>query len=421
MFLLGPIIAEAASAIGITEGIATVGVEAGLSEGAAGAVAKGAVGFGAGEAANAIIQNTGLKNANDRFNDVLQKSAFSIFDENLSQFTPKFVVKKNTVDLTKNPLKDPNNNHHDSNTSDFINKDPDKLPGDIALGIQSLVKPQHSPHEIANFITRFASGIAEQSINKQPIEPAVVIKGLSPEVKPVAETIGNFLYGKIPNNDLYKVISEKYNGRNITMNNCITRYDRVTEGLIFTLIDELGNKTVMNQPKGRTIPAIYGVFMGANSPNNAPPVDLLDLFSAMHDADYSLLGYFSQEADYKYISRIVNNFERLDDVAKPYARMALTYFSTAGHMMSSMFGSLPKDVATNVSGQMTKDDLFPLAVPDSNNLNPKEYVVERTKFYAELEAELEKAHTNTSIMGSYSSPSNSLLAYEFSNIMVELF
>ena len=420
MFLLAPLIGEAAGALGITEGIATIGVEAGLSEGAAGAVAKGAVGFGAGEAANAIVQNTPLKDANDRFNDILQKSAMSIFDENMTQFTPKFVVKRNTVDLTKNPLKDPNNNHHDSNASDFINADPQKLTPGMALGIQSLLTPKHSTHDIANFITTFASGVATQSINKQPIEPAIIIKDTPAPIKPVAETIGSFLASKVPNNDAYKAISEKYNGRNLTMANCITRYDRVTEGLIFTLIDELGNKTTLNQPKGRTLPAIYGVFMGANSPNNAPPVDLLDLFSAFHDADYAINGYFSQESDYKYISRIVNNFERLSDAAKPYAKMAVTYFSTAGHLMSSMFGSLPKDVGTTVSDQMTKDDLFPLAVPDSNNLDPKEYVVERTKFYGDLEKELEKAHSTTSVMASYGGFSASMLSYEFGNIMVEL-
>jgi hypothetical protein len=411
-FLLGPLIFEIGIAIAETTVAALT--ELGISSSVAGAVGAGVSGVAVSQLSGAINQKAIDVIGKDRIDGINER-----FHKTLLQGSQ--VYNQDIMGLTGLPAVGRsggmNFNHHDPReTAPPISNQQDTIAAKELLGdvVKSITAPKIHTKHIADFITLFASGIAQQSLDTNIVKPEVVIKTLDPNLSKV---LGNFLNSKIPTTDEYKAIANVYNGRNLTMANCVTKYSQVNEGLNFTLIDELGNQAVLAQNKGTVLPAMYGVFLGPNSPNNAQPVDLLDLFCAFHDKDYAVNGYFHRQGDYKLISRISQNFERFSPQAKPYARMAITYFSTAGHLISSMTGTLPKDISKNVSDVMTKDDIFPLVVPESVNMPVSQYTTERTKFYADLEKDISVSSVTSS---SFVSRPNTILAYEFGNILVQM-
>ncbi len=282
-------------------------------------------------------------------------------------------------------------------------------------------KPKINTSLIAQFLISHASELASTQVNV--INPDNIVQEvvkMNPQLEDVSKTLGSFLSSRIPNNDKYQAIANVYNGKNLTLRNCVTKYDRVTEGLIFTLKDEVGAIVQLKQNKGKVIPALYGIFVGPYSPNNAPPVSLLDLFAAFHDYDYSVNGFFDQIGDYKLISRCSQNYSRMDNSEKPYAKITILYFSTLGHTASSLLGSLPTNIGTVVSDQDTKDDIFPVVSPESISLPPDQYNIARTHFYHDLEDQLELESASSSIMAVYGNNNNKFLSQEFGNINVQL-
>jgi hypothetical protein len=100
-------------------------------------------------------------------------------------------------------------------------------------------------------------------------------------------------------------------------------------------------------------PPLHGTWMGPNSPNNALPLDLLDTFSMAHDIEYGKKGWFSLEADLKYISRLKNNLHRFDVRSKILAEFAIKWFTTVGYAAAKIKANLPDNVnkvPTNQSG-----------------------------------------------------------------------
>jgi hypothetical protein len=168
------------------------------------------------------------------------------------------------------------------------------------------------------------------------------------------------------------------------------------------------------------LPAIWGVFTGPYSRNNEMPVSLLDLFAAFHDYDYGQGGFFDQAGDYKLISRSSQNFFRMTPEEQPYARTTILYFSTLGHVASSLKGSLSSDVATNKISDGAKDDIFPAIVPESIHMDPVHYETARFNFYQDLERDFDQESKTSSLFASSGGYRSQLLAREFGDIQIQL-
>lgn len=137
-----------------------------------------------------------------------------------------------------------------------------------------------------------------------------------------------------PSNDKYNSIASVYNGKNLNFSKFRT-YNDSKGNTIFEITDEVGAikrwSTAYNTYK--VIPTIWGNWTGINSRNDLPPVSLLDLFATLHDIDYHDMGSFHEEADYKLISRISQNMDAFSLIERPYAKVALQYFTNAGHLV----------------------------------------------------------------------------------------
>lgn len=153
----------------------------------------------------------------------------------------------------------------------------------------------------------------------------------------------------IPTDDLYKQISQVYNGRRIVKESVFREPRNDGSGLsIFAAYEEDGNPVVYYEHTDgiKMRPVWPGhVFTGPNSPNNALPVDLFDTFSFYHDCSYQEFGWFDRVGDYKYISRLSQNFDRFPDIQKPMIRNTIRYFSSAGTLLS-FFNNRPVNVPT---------------------------------------------------------------------------
>jgi hypothetical protein len=212
---------------------------------------------------------------------------------------------------------------------------------------------------------------------------------------------------------------KQYNGKNLTLANCVKKNS--PNGLIFDLTDEIGNTVSLPENTGFKLPTIWGNFVGPYSKNNDNPISLLDLFAAFHDQDYSEFGFFDTIGDFKLVSRISQNYDRMIQAEKSAAKTALLWFSTLGLSAGKLIGSLPKNIHRIPSNQQPGDDIYYLLDPVKATTTPiEQYSAERTLWYAELEKELESATITSSIFAQVSGAGNRLLAQEFGNILIEV-
>ncbi len=475
-FLLAPFLIElgAGAAATVTE----IGLDLGLSSAASSAVGTGVVGLAAGEVANQAVSgalNAASKAIGQETVDLISNSindrlrqALSLNSEILDPLSdpskflglkplpnPSSAISSGTKLSGGGTTVNFNTITYNSTPNQQV-QDPDQIGPEklnfstIIEGFQNSV-PKIDTKSIARFITSFASGLAINSLgtdtqstsqssqsiqSSQPSQPIQssqpsqssqqqIIPVIPPEYTDLSNQLGAFLSSKIPTTDEYKQIASIYNGKGLKI---FQRYDPVTQGLIFTLIDETGARFELPQTKGTTIPPIYGVFMGPNSPNNALPIDLdtaapLDEYCAFHDYDYLTNGFFDRIGDYKLVSRISQNYSLMTSAQKPYAKIAILYFSTLGHSISGLIGTLPVSIDEVVSDQPTKDDIFPVVIgPElANSLEPNVYNIERTKFYSELKDSFEVESRTSSVLATFGDKSSSkLLSYEFGEINITI-
>jgi hypothetical protein len=178
----------------------------------------------------------------------------------------------------------------------------------------------------------------------------------------------------LPSGEEYQKNSQIYNGRNLAFQNVLETinpdgtkdYSAKDElGITYTWFGKWNNHQVVSP--------IWGTWTGINSPNNAKPISLLDLFAMFHDIDYKLYGSFNQTADYKLISRVYNNLDRFGTQEKQIALTTIKYFSTIGSA-ARMYTGIKGD------GVLTLDDSilphFIEHVPE----DPKDYQEMKTHF-----------------------------------------
>lgn len=184
------------------------------------------------------------------------------------------------------------------------------------------------PEETAKTIHQIAKEIAQQGLG-QTLDLT--------KAEQMAQSLGISLYRQLPQTEEYNAIASVYNGLNMTIENNQRMYRDPRNGLIyFEFIDELGQIAVLYENTTGMIGPSYDTFTGAYSPNNKLATTLTGLFSMGHDIDYTLNGFFNVTSDYKFISRLSNNFYRMTDAEKPYARTAILYFSTVSNLLGSL-------------------------------------------------------------------------------------
>ena len=271
---------------------------------------------------------------------------------------------------------------------------------------------------IVGYIIEYCNTVATQDrVNPYTALSDTIKK--NPNYIAVSKDLNDFYASKIPNTEEYQTVAKVYNGRNLTMDSCKMR---VVNGVkYFDLTDETRSLVTLKENQGFKIPAIWGNFVGAFSPNNFLQVDILDLFAAFHDKDYSDYGFFDTISDYKLISRISQNYSRIPLEARSVAKVTLLYFSTLGVSAGQLIGSLPKNISRVPSEILTSDDIYYKLIPTRSTQIPiEQYAKERTQFYADLENEFMSKSITSSIMGNSSSSNNSLLAREFGSLLVEI-
>lgn len=146
----------------------------------------------------------------------------------------------------------------------------------------------------------------------------------------------------------------------------------------FHFVDETGKLVSWEYPKWNTyipIPPMYGTWVGYKSPNNRLPAinslgkaDILDQIAMGHDIDYHQTnhGVFSQEADWKFISRLLHQYPKMNSTQKMIAKIALKWFTTGGHLARYFFG--PEKENETIEPQRPPQ-VLPSANDIFNNLN----------------------------------------------------
>jgi len=151
----------------------------------------------------------------------------------------------------------------------------------------------------------------------------------------------------IPNNELYREVSAVYNANNF--------YDKLTifENGVYSFNDETGNKVYWDTAWNTytPIPPLFGTYVGYSSPNNDFPLryndengrlreSVLDSIAMSHDQDYKTISLFSKLADYKLISRIQAQKDKMIlPNEREVANVAVNYFSTLGNITRKFFGT----------------------------------------------------------------------------------
>jgi hypothetical protein len=222
--------------------------------------------------------------------------------------------------------------------------------------------------------------------------------GSNPLLSYLAPGLENFqAQMTLPTNEDYQKIAAVYNGKNLDYRNVLETVN--ADGTKdFSAKDELGITHTWfgawnNHP---VIQPIYGVFVGLNSPNNAKPVSLLDLFAMFHDIDYKQFGNFNQTADYKLISRVFNNLNRFNPQEKQMALLTVKYFSTVG-AAARAYAGVKGDGTLDLS---VDESIIPHLVPDTPE-HPEDYLEMKYHF---VDGMMEGIIRETSISSPIASP-----------------
>lgn len=358
----------AAEGIAVSEGVnATV---AGTVVGAAKSGVINAVTNEINDLATSIVGQENINKAKKTFDDVFNEA------KGLALQDPSYFMHTQQGSLSQVHGTKPNR------PNPTINFNTDRVPEQHHVGtidsyqpVQNvsgvgIVKQTHSTKDVSDFLISYANEIVAQSdagkIDKVTALSNVIAQ--SPKNMDLSKLLGPIMFGVIPKNDLYKSIASVYNGAGMEVSkNIQMKYDPIKKLIYFVLTDELGSTSVLYQTQGLIIPAYPGtVFMGPQSPNNNLPNGLVDLFSAFHDQSYQ--NGVSQSGDYRYISRLTQNYYRMNETEQKQAKVGILYFSTLGHLVSRLIGS---DTGSSQSSSSNVPNVAVSDVPDLHTiLNP---------------------------------------------------
>ncbi len=288
------------------------------------------------------------------------------------------------------------------------------------------------PGEVAKLITDHTSAIAESvALNNRlnPEDTLVKTIGTDSSKLTLAQRLSDYYANKsLPTSDYYNSIANTYNGKNLVYPFIYYEWDNITlhqtpPGPLKKFIwnDETGTRHELVQSHDITVlPSLYGIFGGPSSINNNYPIDLLDSFFCMHDNSYDKEGFASIRGDFQLVSRLTQNKDRLNQTSLTFINSTIAYFSTIANTLHTLKGSLPDEVSKAPIENVVTDDFYGSQNTELALSNPDQFKQEQSKFYKELESEMETAYTDSSIFAQASTYRTSLLAQSFGNIEVEL-
>jgi hypothetical protein len=430
--LIYPLLEALGTSVAITGAAETAG--AGIASEIIGTTVTGAIAetIGSGiesgikTASEYVIGEDNVRNIQDTFNDVV-KTAKTTSRQDYFYTAQSFFEGDPTILL--NNVKRPIDKN---NISPYpgLNPMPDNnyIPVDFSNcnnatnGTSELVKQataSYSPKELANYVTTLSTKLAtSEKINVE--ESVMEIIAMDPSNLGFVQRITNYLATKsIPTSDDYQTLSKIYNGRNIFVPNNYSKSINEKGLIVISGTDELGKTVSMQQTTGVIIPSAHGIFVGPQSINNDLPIDLFDGFAFFHDQEYEERNFADHRADLKFISRLSQNMDRYPSDQLSLINSTIVYFANLGLTIGKLKGSLPANVSTDLIDDNSKDDVFPVMVPEALQLEPREYQVARLNFYKEFEDEMEVASKTSSLFTQVGS-GNKFLANEFGSILVQI-
>lgn len=220
-------------------------------------------------------------------------------------------------------------------------------------------------NQVHNFAHDFSEEIAKSDVNlaiplSENSSAGDILAKLSQENSVYYYLASNFLEKdlEVPQDDpMYQEISSIYNGTNNGFSTQIAKTTYDGQNTIWSEVDEVGQQyswyfPLMNNYSPK--PAAFGVYVGISSPNNNYPLrglingkvveSFLDKCAFFHDIDYSLYGMFDKKSDYKLISRISQNMDKMVFPGEQLAaQIAIKYFTSLGNVVRKMMGSSEPD------------------------------------------------------------------------------
>jgi len=260
--------------------------------------------------------------------------------------------------------------------------------------------------ELGRFVVDYSNNLAGQAFNGLDLDPTKALADTlsSTSNEKMADVVVPYLINKGYDTEEYSKISSIYNGISMSIEDNIQQYyDSDKELIYFILTDETGQSVRLDQTVGIIIPALYDTFLGARSQNNKLPTTITGLFCAFHD--YSYIDGISRTGDMQLLSRLTQNYSRMTEQEKPFARIAMVYFSTLGSIASKLLG-------TDASGGIY-DEIIPFDASSTE--------VSKDAFNAALQDSIDEHMVTEGITSTASSLGyTAFLFSDFGNIMVEL-
>jgi hypothetical protein len=231
----------------------------------------------------------------------------------------------------------------------------------------------------------------------------------------------------------YEDIARIYNGKGVKPSDMTEEYDFERRLLKFSCPDETGRIISLHQTTGFILPAIYGTYGGPSSANankvrtgpstnpqdNDGP-DYPDLYFFYHDAAYGTEGYFHAKSDIQLVTRLTQNVDKWPTDSITLLNSIVVYFTTLATTISYLKGSLPDNVTKEVIPDMTKDDVFPILVPEALELPTEQYITKRFNFYKALEDDFKTASVTSSMFAESGFGANLRLKQEFDQIEIQI-
>lgn len=238
--------------------------------------------------------------------------------------------------------------------------------------LQHIRDSNYTKNELINEIHNFAHDFSDEVVKKgeslaTPIEEnsgvGDILSKLSQENSVYYYLVSHFLNKdyviEVPQNDPeYDAIATVYNGKNNGFYEQLAKTNYDGTNTIWSEIDETGQEYSWYYPLFNETysskPAFFGKYMGMSSPNDGTPIrgifngkvveSLADKSSFFHDIGYMIKGMFNKEEDYKLISRLSQNMDKMifpGEIAA--AKVGIAYFSNLGSIMRKMMSSTEPD------------------------------------------------------------------------------
>ena len=363
--------------------------------------------IGLGDVVSAAIGGAVVSNVSGVVNEkATEKVRNTIGEENLDY-----------LDTVKNELLGVAGGYLTGNFDDFISNEIIHRQGsESPRAMSDDSTPNIQGYDVSTFIIKHATELANNGVQEHIIDiigtdlgiiqqketkeiSNEILKSDNGEYDPkkltMAQRLSNYYADKsLSKSPEFKEIFDVYDGSGISPENVVMSSD--DEFWKFDIYDETGNRVHLEQnKKAYVLPAVYGVFGGAMSPNNYISTDVPDTCFLCHDADYGV-SYFHWKSDMKLVSRLIQQRDKWPEGSISQLNSIVIYFATLGASLAVLKGSL---VGDGTELEDTKDDIFDTMIPEAIALEPEEYFKQKREFYKSFNDGIEEAIIAESPLG----------------------